>query len=132
VWWFHITSPLAEIKSSLRWILVMKKCFALWLLLLLLSLILLYYYYIPQTPNILWHNFYSSLSSLNHQVLPEKKIISYKKTQSCLQNNRPKWIWEKVTINDKNVFFNKKFLKKKSARLVHYIENNLCFLPVKC
>lgn len=35
------------------------------------------------------------------------------------------------SYNDKKVFFNKKFLKKKAARSVHYTENNLCFLPVK-
>ena len=86
-----------------------RKYFALISLLLWILILLSKYYIIYQ---ISYGTNLQSKQSKPSSLAWEKNLISYKNSKLSIKKSRPKWIWEKVTIIYRNVFFNKKFPKK--------------------
>lgn len=122
MWWFHIASPLAEIKSSLRWIVVI-----LWRNVLPYHYYYYdhYYYIIIIISNILRHNLEQSKQFKPSSLAWEKKYFLIK-TQSLKKKKQAKMNMGE-SYNDKKVFFNKKFLKKNRQVSSLYWKQNLSF-----
>ena len=92
-----------------------RKYFALISLLLWILILLSKYYIIYQ---ISYGTNLQSKQSKPSSLAWEKNLISYKNSKLSIKKSRPKWIWEKVTIIYRNVFFNKKFPKKPPGQFI--------------